>query len=45
MVLAVALFVAGLYTIVNSTGRAHLRGGVWIVGTFLVVLLVSYVGE
>lgn len=45
MTLAVAAFLAGLYAVSTAEGRRHVRSGVWIVGTFLAMLLVSYLGE
>jgi hypothetical protein len=44
IVLIVAVFMAGLYSVSNDVGRRHIRGGAWMVATILAVLLVAYLG-
>jgi amino acid transporter len=45
MTVAIVALVLSLYAVSTGGGRRHLRGGVWIVGTFLVTLFVSYLGQ
>jgi amino acid transporter len=45
LVLSVAVFMAGLYSVSTSEGRRHIRGGTWMVATFLTTLCVSYLGQ
>jgi amino acid transporter len=45
MVLITGMFLGGLYLSSNAKGRGHIRGGVWMVVTFLATLLVAYCGQ
>lgn len=45
MVLTVGIFLVCLYGVSNAQGRRNIRGGVWIVVTFLATLLVAYFGQ
>jgi amino acid transporter len=45
IVLIVVVFIAGLYAVSSDVGRRHIRGGTWMVATFLVLLLVAYIGQ
>ncbi len=45
IVILIVGFLAVLYAISTVEGRGHLRSGVWIVGIFLAILLVSYLGQ
>ena len=45
MVLVAGVFLGGLYLSSNAKGRGHIRGGIWIVVTFLATLLVAYYGQ
>jgi amino acid transporter len=45
MTLAVVAFMAALYAVSNRDGRRQLQRGAWIVATFMLTLLVSYLGQ
>ncbi|MFK0002733.1 APC family permease [Paenarthrobacter sp. NPDC090522] len=45
MAIVTALFLVALYFASNAVGRRNIRGGVWIVVTFLVTLTVAYFGQ
>lgn len=45
IVVSIVAYLAALYAASSAEGRKHLRTGLWIVGTFLAILLLSYLGQ
>lgn len=45
MVISIAVFIALLWVISTSEGRENIRGGLWLITTLILTLLLSYLGQ